>query len=176
MKALIAALAAIAAAVAGGVVISASAAGAAVILDQCPTLAQGYHGGCVNELQMELNEYIGANLAIDGDFGPATRAAVEVFQAKAGVAGGADGVVGNATKAALDFYGSVATPGPGAPLTPPQAERLNMCLASTASKCVPQMDDHGDVEIGTLRDGYEQWVQGAENSGETFDMPGELVP
>jgi peptidoglycan hydrolase-like protein with peptidoglycan-binding domain len=90
--------------------------GAAVILDQCPTLALGYHGGCVGELQMELNEGIGANLAVDDDFGPLTQDAVVAYQESMGLT--ADGIVGPQTKGALDVSNSVATPAPGAPLGP----------------------------------------------------------
>lgn len=83
-------------------------------LDNCPTLAMGYHGGCVNQLQTELNTIDGANLPVDGTFGPATQSAVETFQEKYGISP-VDGVVGPQTKAALDnpVSNSVATPQPG---------------------------------------------------------------
>lgn len=145
-------------------------ASAAVILDPCPTLTQGYHGGCINELQIELNEDIGTTLAIDGYFGPDTYNAVVAFQQKAGVP--ADGMVGLLTKAALDVLNSVATPGPGAPLSPNQAQQLVYCLASTASTCVPPIhgDDGGIDTIGKARDLYKQQLMGEE-----FPMPGEPV-
>lgn len=90
-------------------------------LDNCPTLAIGYHGGCVNQLQTELNTIDGANLPVDGTFGPATQAAVETFQEKNGISP-ADGIVGPQTKAALDnpVSNSVDTPSPGAPVATPQ--------------------------------------------------------
>jgi peptidoglycan hydrolase-like protein with peptidoglycan-binding domain len=86
-------------------------------LDNCPTLAIGYQGGCVNQLQTELNAIDGANLSVDGTFGSGTQAAVETFQQENGISP-ADGIVGPQTKAALDnpVSDSVATPSPGAPI------------------------------------------------------------
>jgi peptidoglycan hydrolase-like protein with peptidoglycan-binding domain len=72
----------------------------------CPSnIVQGQHSGCVTELQSLLNHH-GAALAVDGDFGPATRNAVLDFQSSAGIS--VDGQVGPQTKAAL--YGVVAPP------------------------------------------------------------------
>jgi peptidoglycan hydrolase-like protein with peptidoglycan-binding domain len=75
----------------------------------CPAnLVQGAAGGCVVELQNLLDEH-GQHVVVDGQFGPATAAAVEAFQTAAGI--GVDGQVGPQTKAAL--YGSTI---PGAPV------------------------------------------------------------
>jgi peptidoglycan hydrolase-like protein with peptidoglycan-binding domain len=72
----------------------------------CPSnIVQGQHSGCVTELQSLLNHH-GAELAVDGDFGPATRSAVIDFQSGAGIS--VDGQVGPQTKAAL--YGAVTPP------------------------------------------------------------------
>ncbi|GHH80837.1 hypothetical protein GCM10018781_62130 [Kitasatospora indigofera] len=68
---------------------------------------QGERDGCVTELQRRLNGR-GASLTVDGDFGPATLAAVKSFQSANGL--GPDGLVGPATKAGL--YGE---PVPAAP-------------------------------------------------------------
>jgi peptidoglycan hydrolase-like protein with peptidoglycan-binding domain len=74
----------------------------------CPTLVQqGEHDGCVTELQSLLNQH-GATLAVDGQFGPATFAAVENYQARVGLS--VDGVVGPNTKSAL--YGGTIVPPP----------------------------------------------------------------
>jgi peptidoglycan hydrolase-like protein with peptidoglycan-binding domain len=78
-------------------------------LDACPALAEGYHGDCVEQLQTELNNDDRAFLAVDGTFGAATLRAVIGFQQHHGVTP-ADGIVGPATKAALDRTGPVATP------------------------------------------------------------------
>ena len=86
-------------------------------LEECPTLAEGYHGGCVNELQNELNFDDNAGLTADGTFGPTTRQAVVAFQ-QANDLIPADGIVGQQTKLALLNADSVPTPQPGAPLTP----------------------------------------------------------
>jgi peptidoglycan hydrolase-like protein with peptidoglycan-binding domain len=72
----------------------------------CPgNIVQGQKSGCVTELQSLLNHH-GADLAVDGDFGPATRNAVLDFQSEKGIS--VDGEVGPQTKAAL--YGAVTPP------------------------------------------------------------------
>ncbi|MGW2820366.1 peptidoglycan-binding protein [Streptomyces sp. NPDC001443] len=72
----------------------------------CPTeIVQGQVGGCVTELQSLLNHH-GADLAVDGDFGPMTASAVRDFQTEKGLS--VDGKVGPNTKAAL--YGAVTPP------------------------------------------------------------------
>jgi hypothetical protein len=63
-----------------------------------PVLSLGDRGPEVTALQRKLNE-LGDRLAVDGDFGPATRAAVIAFQARNGLT--TDGVVGPRTKARL---------------------------------------------------------------------------
>jgi peptidoglycan hydrolase-like protein with peptidoglycan-binding domain len=77
----------------------------------CPNeIVQGQRSGCVTELQSLLNHH-GADLAVDGDFGPLTDSAVRDFQAEKGLA--VDGHVGPNTKAAL--YGAVTPPSSPAP-------------------------------------------------------------
>ncbi|MGH3745820.1 MAG: peptidoglycan recognition protein family protein [Micromonosporaceae bacterium] len=61
-------------------------------------LRRGSSGAAVRDLQRDLNA-AGAQLAVDGDFGPKTEAAVKAFQRKAGI--DVDGVVGPQTRAAL---------------------------------------------------------------------------
>ncbi|WP_055588795.1 C40 family peptidase [Streptacidiphilus griseoplanus] len=70
-----------------------------LLSSDCPsTVKQGQLSGCVTELQTLLDAG-GAALDIDGDFGPATNAAVLAYQSSKGLT--ADGLVGPATKAAL---------------------------------------------------------------------------
>jgi len=63
-----------------------------------PVLRQGSGGAAVRELQQLLKSK-GHNVAVDGSFGPKTKAAVLAFQRARGLA--ADGVVGPKTWAAL---------------------------------------------------------------------------
>lgn len=63
-----------------------------------PVLRQGSNGPAVRELQQKLNTH-GANLSVDGDFGPKTARAVESFQRRNNLS--ADGVVGPKTWGAL---------------------------------------------------------------------------
>ena len=62
-------------------------------------LKEGMKGEDVKELQHLLNQYLNLKLAEDGDFGPATLAAVKSFQAKAKLT--VDGKYGAKTHAAL---------------------------------------------------------------------------
>lgn len=63
-----------------------------------PVLQQGMTGAAVSALQTALNTH-GYHLAVDGVFGPATRAAVMSFQKQHGLA--ADGIAGPLTWAKL---------------------------------------------------------------------------
>ncbi|MFC7405407.1 D-Ala-D-Ala carboxypeptidase family metallohydrolase [Georgenia alba] len=75
------------------------------------TLAEGASGEDVRQLQIRLAGYPGrgAQLALDGSFGPATRAAVERFQGAYGL--DVDGVAGSQTYAQIyDLQSSDDTP------------------------------------------------------------------
>ncbi len=69
-----------------------------LVLTGSPLIMTGSTGPLVELLQEMLNGY-GASLSVDGDFGPATHAAVVGFQAANGLT--TDGVVGPQTAAAL---------------------------------------------------------------------------
>ncbi|MBD7998770.1 peptidoglycan-binding domain-containing protein [Oerskovia gallyi] len=74
-------------------------------------LRQGNSGGAVTALQDSLNTCQGASLAVDGSFGPATRAALVAFQQSRGLV--ADGIYGPATRNALQWvFWSNGTPRP----------------------------------------------------------------
>jgi len=64
-----------------------------------PTLTEGDTGPAVQTLQTRLNVW-GASLTVDGDFGPATLAAVKAFQTQQNLT--VDGIVGPQTWAALN--------------------------------------------------------------------------
>lgn len=72
-----------------------------------PTLQYGSSGAAVAELQRDFNHifpgYPRLPLIVDGDFGPATRAAVQEFQRRVGL--DPDGVVGPLTWTQLNKYG-----------------------------------------------------------------------
>jgi len=73
-----------------------------------PKLRQGSRGSAVRTLQSQLNAR-GADIAVDGSFGPATAKAVRALQSAAGI--GVDTVVGPKTWNAL--YGSTSIPSGG---------------------------------------------------------------
>ena len=73
-----------------------------VRLDDCPTLLTGYQGGCVAQLQADLNIIQGSSLVVDGNFGSVaspTYNAVIAFQKAHGLP--QDGMVGPDMKKAL---------------------------------------------------------------------------
>ncbi len=95
----------------------------AVVLDNCPTLHTGYpQGGCVAQLQTDLNTIQGNHLAVDGVFGAVgsqTYQAVVAFQRADGLP--QDGIVGPETKKALDAALLVPTPAAPSPSSPATA-------------------------------------------------------
>ena len=62
-------------------------------------IRRGMIGSQVRDLQTALNGIAGANLKVDGIFGPRTEAAVRTFQAKLDLK--TDGIVGKNTGAQL---------------------------------------------------------------------------
>jgi peptidoglycan hydrolase-like protein with peptidoglycan-binding domain len=84
---------------------SAAPTGPAAPMALCSsTLQQGDTGSCVTALQQRLNQ-LGAGLAVDGDFGPATKNAVLAFQGRSRI--GFDGIVGPETRSHLNSPGGV---------------------------------------------------------------------
>ena len=87
-----------------------------------PALKRGNSGGGVSSLQRALAA-LGADVAVDGSFGPNTERAVREFQARSGLE--ADGIAGPATKAAIGAAlggraaPSPSPPSPGPSLAPP---------------------------------------------------------
>jgi hypothetical protein len=68
-----------------------------------PELRRGSRGDAVRCLQRTLNNWGGAKLTVDGDFGPVTEAAVLRYQKAHGLV--VDGIVGNQTWRSLEQYG-----------------------------------------------------------------------
>ncbi|MFE5753365.1 peptidoglycan-binding protein [Streptomyces massasporeus] len=62
---------------------------------ECDNLARGASGWCTTALQTTLNK-VGYRIAVDGKFGPATQAQVQLFQREHGTKD--DGIVGAATR------------------------------------------------------------------------------
>lgn len=65
----------------------------------CPMLGVGSKGDCVRKVQRRLKRRHGAQLVVDGMFGPVTEREVKTFQRREGLQ--ADGIVGDATYRAL---------------------------------------------------------------------------
>jgi peptidoglycan hydrolase-like protein with peptidoglycan-binding domain len=84
-----------------------------------PSLSLGYHGGCVNELQSELNQTENAGLTADGTFGQATRQALVNFQRQYGLQ--ADGMSGQKTAMTLANLIALGVPSMPAPQNYPPA-------------------------------------------------------
>lgn len=72
-----------------------------------PVLRKGSQGNAVKCLQMSINNWGGATLKTDGDFGAATEIAVKRFQTAHKLV--VDGWVGKQTWRALENYGGCAT-------------------------------------------------------------------
>ncbi|MBM7499820.1 cell wall-associated NlpC family hydrolase [Brachybacterium muris] len=88
------------------------AAAPTVVLNTTEKLRWGSRGGNVADLQSGLNQN-GANIAVDGKFGPRTHAAVKDFQRSNGLL--VDGVVGPQTRGALNGGVSMPSSGTSAP-------------------------------------------------------------
>lgn len=84
-----------------------SAATPAKLSPAAGMLRMGSRGKAVEDLQTLLRR-AGHAVAVDGDFGPATKRAVEAFQASAGL--DPDGIAGPATLSALDIHRNGASP------------------------------------------------------------------
>jgi peptidoglycan hydrolase-like protein with peptidoglycan-binding domain len=67
-----------------------------------PVVKRGDEGAGVRKIQEAL-VFLGSDIVVDGDFGPATEAAVKEFQTFFSVKGGATGVVDIETQDTLDF-------------------------------------------------------------------------
>jgi len=118
-----------------------------VNLDNCPTLYTGYpRGGCVAQLQTELNTILGLSLPVDSTFGLATKSAVESFQQEHNIVP-AEGIVGPQTKAALDNPGSSSAATPPGQLNPGQQITSGTQIASPDGKFVLQMQSDGNLVI-----------------------------
>lgn len=83
--------------VVGGVALSSGSAQADGCYTWNRTLSQGASGADVTQLQVRLSGYpgYGSVLGVDGEFGPATKSALQRFQSAYGLT--ADGVAGSAT-------------------------------------------------------------------------------
>lgn len=105
------------------------------------TVSSGDSGEAVTALQVQLNK-TGAGLTVDGEFGAATRAAVEGFQSAAGLT--VDGVVGPQTWQSLTGSGSGSTPDPGQPgetfatLNDEQLSNVRTIIAEGRTAGVPE--------------------------------------
>ncbi|MEN3359681.1 MAG: hypothetical protein V7637_3663, partial [Mycobacteriales bacterium] len=124
----------------------------------CPSnIVEGMGGGCVSTLQAMLNGK-GQQIAVDGDFGPQTAAAVRAFQSSAGIA--VDGQVGPQTKAALySNIGGGGGSGAPAPINLNSSSCPGNIVQGQKSGCVTELQSllnhHGadlavDGDFGSL--------------------------
>ena len=128
-----------------GALAAETVASPAVNLDNCPTMALGYQGGCASQLQQELNND-GDTVPVDGIFGTDTQRAVENFQQEHHIIP-ADGVVGPQTKVVLDNPDAApTTPTPGQ-LNPGGQITSGTQIASPDGKFVLQMQDDGNLVL-----------------------------
>lgn len=87
----------------------------------------------ISELQQVLNEQ-GANLAVDGEYGPRTRDAVAAFQASAGIE--PDGSIGGSTGGSWDNDGHIGPQTLGAlQLQPSEIARIEWLNAGGRGSC-----------------------------------------
>lgn len=117
-----------------------------------PLVEQGSSGERVIAIQYLLNARIGAGLAVDGVFGPATAAAVRSFQSRAGLA--ADGEVGTETWPALIVQVQQGSTGPAV-----QAVQHNLHFAYSFSSLAV------DGVFGTQTQSAVQTFQGTFGLG-----------
>lgn len=82
------------------------------VLESSQKLREGSRGDAVSDLQSALNNS-GANLAVDGVFGPLTNSAVKDYQSSNGLL--VDGVVGPETRGSLNGGASAPSGGASAP-------------------------------------------------------------
>ena len=95
---------------------SSPSAAPATSVGRLPLLRSGSRGGNVRVLQSALNAS-GANIRVDGIYGPATRNAVRDLQRSAGIA--VDGVAGRDTRTALANGVRISRSAPAAPRSAP---------------------------------------------------------
>lgn len=91
---------------------AAPATAPSAVLESTQKLREGSRGGAVSDLQSALNDS-GANLAVDGVFGPLTNGAVIDYQTSHGLL--VDGVVGPETRGSLNGGASAPSGGASAP-------------------------------------------------------------
>jgi peptidoglycan hydrolase-like protein with peptidoglycan-binding domain len=107
-------------------------------MNECDVMAVGVTGTCIISLQTWLNIFDRAGLVVDGNFGPATEAAVKDFQSRHGLV--PDGQFGNLSRNALrgEYQNMVANSVP----TPSPAPAPR-CNTATGDGC-----DYGGVVPG----------------------------
>jgi len=112
-----------------------------------PILRRGDRGPEVAEWQRDLNQTrYGAELAVDGDFGPRTARATKVFQHMAGLGPDGLGVVGPVTRKALEDWVAAGKLGTAAAASRPaeQASRSKPTSAAAPDKSAPPILRRGD--------------------------------
>lgn len=110
------------------------------------TLRRGMSGAAVSALQTALNNFGGQFVVADGQFGPATQAAVQAFQASRGLT--ADGIAGPMTQAALVTASTMTVPCTDNGGNPGNMGGNNQLNGSVGSATFETISQYSNEEVG----------------------------
>lgn len=157
------------------------------VLQSSEKLREGSRGGAVSDLQSALNNS-GANLAVDGVFGPLTNSAVKDYQSSNGLL--VDGVVGPETRGSLNGGASAPSGGASTPAASSSSSGNSIVDAARSAIGTPYswggssmggMDCSGLVSFAYNAAGIDvprtssQLANGGTSISQSQAQPGDLV-